>query len=171
MRFLNDTRPPFELTYSDVFMVPSMSDVASRLDVDLQPTDGLGARLPIVVANMTAIAGRRMAETVARRGGLVVLPQDVPNDVVQQVIAYVKSRHPVFETPITLGPHQTIGEALALIHKRAHGVVVVVGEDDEPVGIFTEADAGGYDRFTQLWQVMSTDLMVAEDTATPPEVF
>ena len=34
--------------------------------------------MPIVVANMTAIAGRRMAETVARRGGLVVLPQDVP---------------------------------------------------------------------------------------------
>ena len=27
MRFLNDTRPQFDLTYSDVFMVPSMSDV------------------------------------------------------------------------------------------------------------------------------------------------
>src|SRR5215471_9997256 len=90
MHFLNDARPPFELTYSDVFMVPSMSDVASRLDVDLRPTDGLGTRLPIVVANMTAIAGRRMAETVARRSGLVVLPQDVPSDVVEQVIAYVK---------------------------------------------------------------------------------
>jgi IMP dehydrogenase len=171
MHFLNDARPPFELTYSDVFMVPTMSNVASRLDVDLTPADDFGARLPIVVANMTAIAGRRMAETVARRGGIVVLPQDVPNDVVQQVIAYVKSRHPVFETPITLGPHQTIGEALALIHKRAHGVVVVVGDDDEPVGIFTEADAAGYDRFTQLWHVMSTDLMVVDDTAAPSDVF
>jgi IMP dehydrogenase len=171
MRFLHDHRPPFELSYNDVFMVPSMSDVASRLDVDLTPTDGLGATLPIVAANMTAIAGRRMAETVARRGGIVVLPQDVPSDVVQQVIGYVKSRHPVFETPITLAPHQTIGEALALIHKRAHGVVVIVGGDDEPLGIFTEADAGGYDRFTQVRHVMSTDLMVVEDTATPADVF
>ena len=104
---------------------------------------------------MTAVAGRRMAETVARRGGIAVLPQDVPTDVLQQVIDYVKSRHLVYETPITLGPHQTIAEALALIHKRAHGVVVVVDDDDAPLGIFTEADAAGFDRFTQLQRVMS----------------
>ena len=78
---------------------------------------------------MTAIAGRRMAETVARRGGIAVLPQDIPLDIVGQNIAYVKSRHPVYETPITLGPHDTIQEALGLIHKRAHGAVIVV--DDE----------------------------------------
>src|SRR5947208_1297207 len=63
MRFLNDLTPAFELTYNDVFMVPSLSDVPSRLDVDLSTTDGLGMTLPIVVANMTAVAGRRMAET------------------------------------------------------------------------------------------------------------
>ena len=53
---------------------------------------------------MTAVAGRRMAETVARRGGIAVLPQDIPLDVVAAVIDYVKSRHPVYETPITLSP-------------------------------------------------------------------
>ena len=41
---------------------------------------------------MTAVAGRRMAETVARRGGITVLPQDIPLDVVGSVIDYVKSR-------------------------------------------------------------------------------
>ena len=61
--------------------------MASRLDVDLATTDGLGTHLPVVVANMTAIAGRRMAETVARRGGLAVLPQDIPLDIVGQNIA------------------------------------------------------------------------------------
>ncbi len=68
MRFL-DTAPQFELTYDDVFMVPARSSVASRFDVDLTTSDGSGATIPIVVANMTAVAGRRMAETVARRGG------------------------------------------------------------------------------------------------------
>ncbi|CAM5719889.1 GMP reductase OS=Streptomyces alboniger OX=132473 GN=guaB1 PE=3 SV=1 [Streptomyces alboniger] len=56
-------------------MVPSRSAVGSRQDVDLSAPDGTGTTIPLVVANMTAIAGRRMAETVARRGGLVVIPQ------------------------------------------------------------------------------------------------
>ena len=57
MRFLQQ-RPPYDLTYSDVFMVPRRSAIASRLDVDLRSTDGIGTTLPLVVANMTAISGR-----------------------------------------------------------------------------------------------------------------
>src|SRR6187200_123250 len=106
MRFLNES-PPFDLTYSDVFMVPSLSSVPSRTNVDLTTPDGLGTTIPIVVSNMTAVAGRRMAETVSRRGGLTVLPQDIPLDVVAAVVDYVKSRHPLYETAITLTPHHT----------------------------------------------------------------
>ena len=139
MHFLNDVNPPYELTYSDVFLVPSLSRVPSRMDVDLRTPDAIGTTLPIVVSNMTAVAGRRMAETVARRGGIVVLPQDIPLDVIGLNIDYVKTRHVLYETPITLGPTDTIADALSLIHKRAHGLVIVVGVDDEPLGIFTEA--------------------------------
>src|SRR4249919_4218729 len=74
MRLLNES-PPYDLTYSDVFMVPSLSSVPSRFTVDLTTPDALGTTIPVVVSNMTAVAGRRMAETVARRGGLTVLPQ------------------------------------------------------------------------------------------------
>jgi IMP dehydrogenase len=48
MRFLNE-RPGFELTYNDVFMVPSLSAVPSRFDVDLTTPDGLGTTIPVVV--------------------------------------------------------------------------------------------------------------------------
>lgn len=164
MRFLND-RPPYDLTYNDVFMVPSLSSVPSRLDVDLTTPDRLGTTIPVVVANMTAVAGRRMAETVARRGGVAVLPQDIPLDVVEQVISWVKSRHRVFETPITMSPQNTIGDALGLIHKRAHGVVIVVDDDNRPVGVFSESDAAGYDRFSQLANVMSRDLVTVSHRA------
>ena len=68
-------------------MVPNFTRIASRMDVDLSTDDGTGTTIPIVVANMTAIAGRRMAETVARRGGLVVIPQDIPIEIVADVIA------------------------------------------------------------------------------------
>ncbi len=171
MRFLADVPPPYELTYNDVFVVPRRSDVTSRLDVDLTTPDGIGTSVPIVVANMTAVAGRRMAETVARRGGLAVLPQDIPLDIVRNNIAYVKSRHPIYETPIVLGPHDTIQEALGLIHKRAHGAVIVVDEREAPLGIFTEQDAVGHDRFTQLHEVMAQDLVCVEAGTPLPEIF
>ncbi len=151
MRFLNGTTPEHDLTYSDVFMVPSRSGVGSRLDVDLTTADGTGATIPLVTANMTAVSGRRMAETIARRGGLAIIPQDIPADVVAEVISWVKSRDLVVETALTLGPSGTAGDALSLLPKRAHNAVIVV-EDERPVGVVTEADCLGVDRFTQLGQ-------------------
>jgi IMP dehydrogenase len=169
VRFVNPV-PPFELTYDDVFMVPARSEVGSRFDVDLSTVDGSGATIPIVVANMTAVAGRRMAETVARRGGLVVLPQDIPAPVVREVVGWVKARHPVFDTALTLEPTSPVGDALALLPKRSHGAVVVV-EDERPVGVVTEADCLGADRFTQLRRVMSEPVLTLPDTASPQKAF
>jgi len=157
MQFLNG-QPNYDLTYSDVFLVPNLSSVSSRMHVDLTTPDGIGTTIPIVVSNMTAIAGRRMAETVARRGGIVVLPQDIPLAVVETVVSFVKSRHTVYDTPITMSGHDTVGEALSLVHKRSHGAIVVVDDDQSPIGIFTEHDAAGFDRFTQIANVMSREL-------------
>jgi IMP dehydrogenase len=162
--------PGHELTYSDVFMVPTQSSVGSRFAVDLTTPDGIGTTIPIVVSNMTAVAGRRMAEVVARRGGLAVLPQDIPIDVIESVVTWVKSRHPLYETPITLSPANTVGDALGLVHKRAHGAVIVVDED-RPVGVFTEHDAVGFDRFTQLRHVMSAELDTLPDGITAEAAF
>jgi len=170
MRMLH-ADPGHDLTYNDVFMIPSLSSVGSRHSVDLTTRDGIGTTIPLVVSNMTAVAGRRMAETVARRGGLAVLPQDIPIEVLASVVAYLKSRHTVFETPITLSPQHTIADALGLVHKRAHGAVVVVDDDRRPLGVFTEHDAEGFDRFTQLSRVMSTDLITLDQTVTPTEAF
>ncbi len=170
MRFLNDTAPAHDLTYDDVFMVPRRSSVSSRYDVDLASADGTGTTIPLVVANMTAVSGRRMAETMARRGGLAVLPQDIPLDVVAEVVAWLKTRHPVFETAITLAPHETVSDALSLLPKRAHRAAIVV-EDGRPVGIVTEADCQGVDRFTQLGEVMTTDMVTLTDDVQPRAAF
>jgi IMP dehydrogenase len=156
VRFLPGQSATTDLTYGDVFLVPSRSEVASRFDVDLSTQDGTGTTIPIVVANMTAVAGRRMAETIARRGGLTVLPQDVPGDVVAEVVASVKSRHPVVETPVVVSVHDTVHTALTLIGKRSHGAAVVA-QDGRPIGVVTEADCQGVDRFTQVGEVMAAN--------------
>ncbi len=170
MHFLRAAEPDHDLTYDDVFMVPRHSDVASRDDVDLSTSDGTGTSIPLVVANMTAVSGRRMAETVARRGGLAVIPQDIPLPVVADVVSWVKQRHTVFETPITLELEQTAGDALALIPKRAHRAAVVV-RDERPVGVVTEDDCLGVDRFTQLRDVMSTALVTLPESLEPRQAF
>ncbi|MEU9578578.1 MULTISPECIES: GuaB1 family IMP dehydrogenase-related protein [Streptomyces] len=171
MRFLNDVQPTYDLTYDDVFMVPSRSSVGSRQAVDLSSPDGTGTTVPLVVANMTAVAGRRMAETVARRGGLVVVPQDIPIEVVTEVVGWVKGRHLVLDTPIVLSPHQTVADALSLLPKRAHNAGVVVDAEYKPIGVVTDRDLSGVDRFTQLTQVMSRDLVLLSADIDPREAF
>jgi len=112
-----------------------------------------------------------MAETVARRGGLVVLPQDIPLDVVETVVSFVKSRHKIIDTPITMRVDGTVGEALSLIYKRSHGAVIVVDDDGRPAGIFTEHDAVGFDRFTQIRNVMSTEIFALSESLSPQQMF
>jgi IMP dehydrogenase len=170
MRFLEGQKPPYDLTYDDVFIVPGRSEVASRFDVDLSTSDGSGTTIPVVVANMTAVAGRRMAETVARRGGIVVLPQDLPISAVKETVDFVKTRDLVIDTPVTLVPDDSVSDATALIHKRAHGAAVVLSEG-KPVGLVTEANCFGVDRFARVRDVAITDFVTAPVGTDPRKVF
>lgn len=158
MRFLSE--PTTDLTYADAFLVPSRSEVTSRLDVDLAADDGTGSSIPLVAANMTAVTGKRMAETMARRGGLAVLPQDVPLDVLRDVTAWIKSRHTVFETPVSLLASETVIDALHLMGKRPHGAVVVVDDAGKVAGVVRAADCEGQDRFASLASVMRQALVL-----------
>jgi IMP dehydrogenase len=170
MRFVEGHPPHYDLTYNDVFIVPNRSDVASRFDVDLSTVDGSGTTIPVVVANMTAVAGRRMAETVARRGGIVALPQDLPISAVRHTVDFVKSRDLVADTPVTLEPDDSVSDACALIHKRAHGAAVVIFEG-RPIGLVTEAVCAGVDRFTRVRDVLVTDFVTAPVGTDPRQVF
>ncbi len=170
MRFLDGQRPGYDLTYNDVFVMPNRSEVASRFDVNLSTSDGSGTTIPVVVANMSAVAGRRMAETVARRGGIVILPQDLPITAVQRTVEFVKSRDLVLDTPVMLGPDDSVSDAIALIHKRAHGVAVVVFEG-RPIGVVSESSCLGVDRFTRVRDVAATDFVAAPVGTEPRKIF
>ncbi len=171
MRFHNDLQPTTDLTYADVFLVPVRGGIESRMDVSLVPADGIGTTIPVILANMTAVSGRRMAETVARRGGLAVFPQDIPPAAVADMTAAVKSAEILLDTPITMRPSDTVVSALDLINKRSHAAVIVIDAERRPVGIFTEADAVGVDRFSALESVMSTDPITLPDRLDPEELF
>ena len=124
MRFY-ETTPTHDLTYSDVFLVPSRSSVTSRLDVSLAPGDGTGATVPIVSANMNSVTGPRLAATLARRGGLGVLPQDMPLQELDAAIRWVKSQPVEWDTPWSLDPGETVATALTRVPAvEGHGIVL-----------------------------------------------
>ncbi len=170
MRFLNDIQPAHDLTYSDTFMVPSRSAILSRTSVDLVTPDLVGTTIPLVVSNMTAVAGKRMAETVARRGGITILPQDISLTALQDMVTRVKAAHPVFETPITVTVGDSVSSALALLGKRAHGAAVVLN-GQRPVGIVTEKDCLEVDRFTPVEQVMTSEIVTVSKDSDLDSVF
>ncbi|WP_146339272.1 IMP dehydrogenase [Nesterenkonia sp. NBAIMH1] len=101
MKLLN--APAHDLTYSDAFLIPSFSDAGSRFQVNFAADDGTGCSTPLVASNMTAVTGARMLETMARRGGLGVLPQDVPVAEAAETIRWVKAQHPILENPAKAG--------------------------------------------------------------------
>jgi CBS domain-containing protein len=171
VRFLDGQQPSHDLTYDDIFLVPNRSSVASRFDVDLTTADGSGATVPVIAANMTAVAGRRMAETLARRGALTVLPQDVASDAVAEIVSWIKARHPVWDTPLVLTPADAVADALNLLSKRAHGAIVVVDEAGRPVGTVDEAACSGVDRFTRLGDVLDAAPLTLPLDTPPRDVF
>ncbi|MFO7689075.1 MAG: GuaB1 family IMP dehydrogenase-related protein [Cryobacterium sp.] len=117
--------PSHDLTYSDVFLVPAQSAVTSRLDVSLAPSDGSGASIPIVSANMNSVTGPRLAATLARRGGLGVLPQDMHLQDLDAGIRWVKAQSVRFDTPFSFGPDDTVQTALEHVPPvNGQGIVI-----------------------------------------------
>ena len=70
-----------------------------------------------------------------------------------------------------MSPTTTVSEALGLLPKRAHGAIVVVDAENRPVGVVTEADLEGVDRFTQVGQVMSREVVTVPEDIAPEAAF
>uniref|UniRef100_UPI0026172848 IMP dehydrogenase n=1 Tax=Microbacterium sp. TaxID=51671 RepID=UPI0026172848 len=133
MEFVSE-QPAVDLTYSDVFLVPRRSAVTSRLEVDLAPHDGTPATIPLVASNMNSVTGARLAAVLARRGGLGILPQDMPLQDLDAAIRDVKSQPVSWDTALILAPNATVSDALRLLPPvSGHGIVVADGAGRDAV--------------------------------------
>ncbi|TPW75934.1 GuaB1 family IMP dehydrogenase-related protein [Schumannella soli] len=172
MRFVRDL-PAHDLTYSDVFLVPSRSSVTSRLDVDLAPDDGTGATIPIVAANMNSVTGPRLAASLARRGGLGVLPQDLPLQDLDAAIRWVKRQPVRWDTAIRLHEEQTAADARAQVPTLPGYGVVVEGDDGREVGAIPADRLAHTLPDARLGDLVQTDVVSldADDIDSPRRAF
>lgn len=170
MNFLNNDSS-LELSLDDVFLVPQYFDGESRLSVNLQPPDFVGGSHPVVSSNMNAVTGKRMAETIARCGGLGVLPQDMDLGTMRSTIEHIRAADPRYDTALTVTEQQSLREVLGIIWKRAHHTVVVVDSDRRPIGILTPTDLKDSDQHTKVSAVMRRDIVSIERGLNNREAF
>ncbi len=160
MRFLHPTHDEeLELSNDDVFLTPGYFDGSSRLETNLTPPDFPGGAHPVVSANMNAVTGKRMAETMARFGGLGILPQDMDLDTVARIVKHIHAADPRYDTPLSVSPRATLRDVQGIIRKRSHDLVVVVDHERKPLGIVTQSDLRDRDQYTPAFRLMSQRLV------------
>jgi IMP dehydrogenase len=111
----------------------------SRDDVDLTPRGGL-ANTPMVIANMNNVSGRRMAEAIARVGGIAAIPQDKTDKEIEGIVDYMRTRHPLYETPVQIESDTKVHDFRRVLGKRSHDAAVVTNGGKELLGILANSD-------------------------------
>ncbi len=171
MKFNNPLYENEELAYEDVFLFQNYFEWASRFEVDVEPEFSLNTKIPIVVSNMNAVSGKRMAETIARYGGLAVLPQDMDDETIKRIILHIKDANVFYDTAITVESNNTIRDAMWLIYKRDHKSVILVDEEQKPISIFKPKDFDWYDQFTLLSSLPQKEVLSAEEWISNEDAF
>ncbi len=171
MKFNNKIYENEELTYQDVFLFQDYFKGKSRLDIDVTPTNSLNTKIPMVVSNMNSVAGKRMAETMARYGGLVVLPQDMSLDTLERVISFVKNADTQYDTPITVKANNTIRDAMWIIYKRDHNCVIMIDDKNKAIWIFKPKDFDNLDQFSLLWDIKRGNLITGHKWISNEDAF
>jgi IMP dehydrogenase len=172
MRFLHPEHDAnLELSLDDVFLVPAYFEGTSRAEVDLTPADFAGGSHPVVSANMNAVTGKRMAESMARLGGLGVLPQDMDLKTVERLVRHIKLAHPRHDTALVVTPSETLRDVQGIIRKRNHDMVVVADEAGRLLGVITHADLRDRDQYTPAHRLMSRTLVTIPAAASNREAF
>ena len=116
------------LTYDDVLLIPDASDVSPRdVDVRTHLTRGIELNIPIISAAMDTITESEMAIALAREGGIGMLHKNLGIQQQAEMVDKVKrSESGMIMDPVTLGPRDTVKQALELMRKnRISGIPVV----------------------------------------------
>ena len=130
------------LTFDDVLLLPAQSDVVpSEADTTTRLTRRITLRIPLLSAAMDTVTEARMAIAMARQGGVGVLHRNLAADEQAQQVDLVKrSEAGMVLSPVTIGPDETLGDALELMARYRISGVPVVDAAGLLVGIITNRD-------------------------------
>ena len=156
------------LTFDDVLLVPSYSEVLPR-EVDLQCkfTRNITLNIPVISAAMDTVTESKMAIALARQGGIGVIHKNMPIEQQAAEVRKVKrAENGMIYEPITIRPEQTVGDALMLMHENHIGGIPVTDSENRLVGIVTNRDLRFQnDQSRKIAEVMTSEgLITIRDT-------
>lgn len=155
------------LTYDDVLLLPSYSEVLPR-DVNItgRLSRNIELKVPIVAAAMDTVTEFEMAIAIAQNGGLGMIHKNMSIERQAQEVRKVKrSESGLIVDPIVLSRNALIEEALRLMAENRIGGIPVVDENRKLVGILTNRDL----RFETDPQKPVWEVMTKENLITTPE--
>jgi IMP dehydrogenase len=164
MMFENEKIVDEALTYDDVLLIPRYSEVLPReADLRTKLTQSITLNIPILSAAMDTVTEAPMAIAIAREGGLGVIHKNMSiEEQVDQVDRVKRSESGMIMNPITLGPKNTIREALELMAKFHISGIPIVDENNKLIGIVTNRDL----RFNPALDTLIEDIMTKENLIT-----
>jgi IMP dehydrogenase len=162
MSFITDKILYEGLTFDDVLLVPSYSEVLPR-EVDLSSLFSRNIRLntPIVSAAMDTVTEDELAIAIAREGGIGVIHKNMSIEKQASQVKRVKrAENVMIFDPITIHSEATVGEAMSLMNEYKIGGIPVVDEKGLLKGIVTNRDLRfENNRAKKIKEVMTTDLI------------
>jgi len=152
------------ITFRDVMLIPGRSEVEpTDVNVRTRVTKSYELNIPIVSSPMDTVTESEMAIAIARHGGLGVIHRNCSIEEQLEMVKRVKrAEAAIIRDVITVGPDDSVGNTLALMHKHNISGLPVV-EKQRLVGIVTGRDV----RFTEdrfpVKDVMTKNVVTAEE--------
>ena len=155
------------LTFDDVLLVPSYSDVLpSEVNISTQLTKDIRLNIPLLSAAMDTVTESTLAIALAREGGIGILHKNMSIDKQAEQVRKVKrSESGLIIDPVTLHVNATIADALKLMKENKIGGIPIVDTSNKLVGILTNRDL----RFETNKAKKVSEVMTKENLVTAPE--
>lgn len=164
MSFIADKVVMDGLTFDDVLLVPSYSEVLPR-EVDLSTNFSRNIRMnvPIVSAAMDTVTEAKLAIAIAREGGIGVIHKNMSiGEQAKQVYSVKRAENGMIYDPITIERGMKVGDAVRLMEEYKIGGIPVVDKERKLVGIVTNRDL----RFERNMEKLIDDVMTKENLVT-----
>jgi IMP dehydrogenase len=164
MSFIADKIVMQGLTFDDVLLIPSYSEVLPR-DVDLTTkfSRNIELKIPFATAAMDTVTEAKMAIAIAREGGIGVIHKNMSiKEQAKQVATVKRAENGMIYDPVCIKQGSTVKDALAIMHDYKIGGIPVVDDDRTLVGIVTNRDL----RFERKMDKLIEDVMTKEHLIT-----
>lgn len=130
------------LTYDDVLLVPSYSDILPReVSIKSKFSRNIPLNIPIISAAMDTVTESRMAIAMASEGGIGVLHKNMRiEEQAAKVRAVKRSESGMIIDPVTLPITAIVSDANINMQRYKIGGIPVVDDDNKLLGIVTNRD-------------------------------